>query len=119
MPNSPRIIEKPWGREVIFADCELYLGKVIEIDSGARLSLQYHRHKDETIYVDSGRVATRLANIPGEEGKQVILNPGDCLRLTPGTIHRFAALGGPARILEVSTPHPDDTVRLQDDFGRD
>lgn len=111
------IIEKPWGRELIFAETELYLGKVIEINDGSRLSLQYHPRKDETVYVTEGVVETEL----GERGaptRSIVLRAGDCLRLRPQTVHRFSAVGGDARMIEVSTPHPDDTVRLADDFGR-
>ena len=115
--TSPEIIEKPWGRELIFAETELYLGKLIEVDSGRRLSLQYHPRKDETVYVTRGKVETELGKRGGPT-RTVILRAGDCLRLRPETVHRFAAIGGDAQMIEVSTPHPDDTVRLADDFGR-
>lgn len=115
--TSAEIIEKPWGRELIFAETELYLGKVIEVNDGSRLSLQYHPRKDETVYVTKGTVETELGR-RGEPTRTIILRTGDCLRLRPETVHRFAAVGGDAQMIEVSTPHPDDTVRLADDFGR-
>ncbi len=118
MIEPPQIVDKPWGREIIFANCEHYIGKAIEIDAGCRLSLQYHRHKDETLFLDSGQVSADLSETGRSKRETVTLNPGDCLRLRPGTVHRFTALDGPARLLEVSTPHPDDVVRLADDFGR-
>ena len=115
--EAVEIIEKPWGRELIFAATELYLGKVIEIDDGRRLSLQYHPRKDETVYVTRGTVETDLGPRGGPT-RSVTLRTGDSLRLRPETVHRFAAVGGNAQMVEVSTPHPDDTVRLDDDFGR-
>ena len=115
--TSPEIIEKPWGRELIFAATEHYLGKVIEIKGGSRLSLQYHPRKDETLYVTRGTVETELGEVD-QPTRTVTLRTGDCLRLRPETVHRFAAVGGDAQLIEVSTPHPDDTVRLADDFGR-
>ncbi len=115
--SSAEIIEKPWGRELIFADTEHYLGKVIKINDGSRLSLQYHPRKDETVYVTQGKVATELGR-RGQSTRSITLRTGDCLRLRPETVHRFAAVDGDAQMIEVSTPHPDDTVRLDDDFGR-
>ncbi len=115
--TSAEVIDKPWGRELIFANNDLYLGKIIEIDDGRRLSLQYHSRKDETVYVTRGEVATDVGRRGGLT-RPIVLRPGDCLRLRPGTVHRFTAVGGAAQMVEVSTPHPDDTVRLSDDFGR-
>jgi mannose-6-phosphate isomerase-like protein (cupin superfamily) len=114
---SAEIIEKPWGRELIFAENEHYLGKLIEITGGSRLSLQYHPHKDETVYVTKGTVETELGRL-NQPTRSITLRAGDCLRLRPATVHRFGAVGGDAQMIEVSTPHPDDTVRLADDFGR-
>ncbi len=119
MTNRPvTIVDKPWGREVIYAATELYIGKIIEIDQGARLSLQYHQRKDETIYVLDGTL--RLV-IGGAEDALTTrdLDPGASVRVTPGQVHRYQAPHGPVRVLEVSTPHPDDVVRLSDDYGRE
>ena len=115
--SSVEIIDKPWGRELIFANSELYLGKIIEIDAGRRLSLQYHPRKDETLYVARGEVEAEIGR-RGEPTDSVRLRSGDCLRLRPLTVHRFTAVGADAQMVEVSTAHPDDTVRLSDDFGR-
>ncbi len=112
-----RIIDKPWGREIAYAYTELYLGKIIEVNAGAQLSLQYHREKDETVYVLEGTV--RLVIGESEDALETReLHPGDAARIKPGVVHRFQAPHRDVRILEVSTPHPDDVVRLQDDFGR-
>ncbi len=115
--DEVHIVEKPWGREIGYAENELYVGKIIEVNAGARLSLQYHREKDETIYILEGTVGFVIGE--SEDALETReLHPGDAARIKPGVVHRFHATQGDARILEVSTPHPDDVVRLQDDFGR-
>jgi mannose-6-phosphate isomerase-like protein (cupin superfamily) len=111
------IVKKPWGREIIYARCEHYLGKVIEISEGHRLSLQAHVEKDETIYVLEGRLALTVGASP-EAAETRDMQPGEAFRIRPGTVHRFAAPYGAVRVLEVSTPHPDDVVRFSDDYGR-
>ena len=116
-PAGATIVDKPWGREVIYAQTELYIGKLIEIEQGQRLSLQYHRLKDETIHVLEGTLSLVVG--PAPDALQTRdLQAGCSARITPGTVHRYAAPYGPVRILEVSTPHPDDVVRLADDYGR-
>jgi len=109
-------VDKPWGYELLYAITELYCGKVIFIRSGEQLSLQFHRTKDETIFVQSGRVELEI----GEPGKPVdteVVGPGRAFRLRPGTVHRMRALED-TTILEVSTPEIDDVVRLEDRYGR-
>jgi mannose-6-phosphate isomerase len=109
-------VDKPWGYELLYATTELYCGKVIFIRSGEQLSLQFHKVKDETIFVQSGRVELEI----GEPGKPVdteVVGPGRAFRLRPGTVHRMRALED-ATILEVSTPQIDDVVRLEDRYGR-
>ena len=109
-------IDKPWGYELLYATTELYCGKVIFIRSGEQLSLQFHKAKDETIFVQSGRMELEI----GEPGKPVdteVVGPGRAFRLRPGTVHRMRALED-TTILEVSTPELDDVVRLEDRYGR-
>jgi len=109
-------VEKPWGYELLYATTELYCGKVIFIRSGEQLSLQFHKTKDETIFVQSGRMELEI----GEPGKPVdteVVGPGRAFRLRPGTVHRMRALED-ATVLEVSTPEIDDVVRLEDRYGR-
>ena len=109
-------VEKPWGYELLYATTELYCGKVIFIRSGEQLSLQFHKTKDETIFVQSGRMELEI----GEPGKPVdteVVGPGRAFRLRPGTVHRMRALED-TTILEVSTPELDDVVRLEDRYGR-
>lgn len=110
--KTPKVIEKPWGREVWLAVSDKYAGKIIEINRGERTSLQYHKVKHETIYLRDG-----LLRIELEDKKQVTLSPGDAIILEPGDIHRLEALED-VRIIEISTPELDDVVRIEDDYGR-
>ena len=112
------VVEKPWGREVIYASNELYIGKIIEINEGARLSLQLHEQKDETIYVLDGT----LRLVIGDSVDTLTtrdLAEGVSFRVQTGQVHRYQAPHGSVRVLEVSTPHPNDVVRLEDDYGRE
>ena len=110
-------VEKPWGHELIWAKAEQYAGKMLFIRAGQALSLQFHREKDESWYVQSGRAELEL----GEAGNAVlareVIGPGACFRFRPGTVHRVRALED-TTILEVSTPQLDDVVRLEDAYGR-
>ncbi len=111
-------VEKPWGHELIWALSETYCGKVLFVRAGAALSLQFHNVKDESWLVQSGRARLEL----GEAGQQVlheeVVGPGAAFRYRPGTVHRVTALED-TTILEVSTPHLDDIVRLEDLYGRE
>ena len=114
---EPRRVEKPWGWELIWAHADAYVGKVLFVRAGESLSLQFHREKDESWYVESGRAELEL----GEPGNAVlhseVIGPGACFRFRPGTVHRVTALED-TLIVEVSTPHLDDVVRLEDRYGR-
>lgn len=112
-----RRVEKPWGHEDIWAETERYAGKILHIRKGARLSLQLHRHKDETIRVLRGRLELWLEDEAGELGSS-ILEPGDTRRIPPGCRHRMGALED-CDLIEVSSPELDDVVRFEDDYGRD
>ena len=115
---EPRRVEKPWGWELIWADTELYVGKILWVRAGFSLSLQFHNHKDESWYVQSGRARLEL----GKSGQTVldeeVVASGACFRFGPGTVHRVTALED-TTILEVSTPQLDDVVRLEDAYGRE
>lgn len=124
--HPPKIVEKPWGREIWFADQSAYAGKILELRKGRRLSLQYHERKTETLYLLSGRVRlTYRPTSPGAVPSAAAVTPADCFEWTPGralhvpvgTIHRFEALEDSV-LAEVSTPDLTDIVRLQDDFSR-
>ena len=110
-----RIVPKPWGREVIFAENERYAGKILHIEAGHRLSLQYHERKDETIYVLEGEMQL-LVDIDGEM-RELTLKAGEAHRIKPGVRHRMRAESR-VTIVEVSSPELDDVVRLEDAYGR-
>ena len=111
-----RRVEKPWGHEVIWAETDRYVGKVLHIKAGEKLSLQYHRHKDETVMVWAGRI--RFEHFAdGEAPKFRDLGPGEAFHVTPGLRHRMIALED-TDIFEVSTTELDDVVRLEDAYGR-
>ena len=115
---EPRRVEKPWGSELVWAISDAYAGKMLFVTAGGSLSLQFHREKDESWYVLEGRAEVELA-APGEKGTVVeVVTPGAAFRFTPGTVHRLRALEDTV-ILEVSTPHLDDVVRLEDVYGRE
>ncbi len=122
--HSPKIVEKPWGREIWYADQAAYAGKVLEVKAGRRLSLQYHERKIETLFLLSGRVHLIFRPLAaGEDPKTVVpaaptvWSPGQALHIPARTIHRFEALEDSV-LLEVSTPDLTDVVRLQDDYRR-
>jgi mannose-6-phosphate isomerase len=110
-----RIVEKPWGYELIWAHTDRYVGKVLHIKKGESLSYQYHRVKDETIRLLSGAMEMDLES-DGSKAK-LSLKPGDCLHIVAGMKHRMIAVED-CDVLEVSTPELDDVVRLEDRYGR-
>tara|TARA_Y100001938_G_scaffold148296_1_gene231564 strand:- start:12977 stop:13309 length:333 start_codon:yes stop_codon:yes gene_type:complete len=106
-------IEKPWGFEIIWAQTSDYVGKLLHINSGHRLSKQYHERKEETVYVLSGI----LYNYDEDDRITKIL-PGQSFHVSPGQVHRFGALESSVELIEVSTNHLEDVVRLEDDYRR-
>jgi mannose-6-phosphate isomerase len=115
---EPRRVEKPWGWELIWADSELYVGKILFVRTGHSLSLQFHNEKDESWYVESGRATLELGDVGQSVLNTEVIGAGACFRFRPGTVHRVTALED-TTILEVSTPHLDDVVRLEDAYGRE
>ena len=115
---TTKIIEKPWGYEEIYAENEKYIGKVLHIKAGHRLSKQYHKVKDETLMLFSGQAYIEYS---GERGgyMNVRMHRGYSYRILPGVVHRLSASQAEdADVLEVSTPEGDDVVRLEDDYKR-
>jgi mannose-6-phosphate isomerase-like protein (cupin superfamily) len=104
-------VDKPWGYELRWAITDRYLGKIIHVNEGEALSLQYHERKDECILLRSGVLDLEL------DGSVHRLEPGDCVHITPGTRHRMVAVED-CDIFEVSSPEIDDVVRLEDRYGR-
>lgn len=109
-----RIIEKPWGFEWVWAKTDGYVAKMLHINPKQRLSLQYHEIKEETVYVLEGT----LLNWESEDGKPQKHNQGSVFHVNPGQVHRFGAGKTMVRLMEVSTPHLDDVVRIADDYKR-
>ncbi|MFZ5469653.1 MAG: cupin domain-containing protein [Myxococcota bacterium] len=113
--TTVRRVEKPWGHELIWAHTERYVGKLLHIKQGHKLSLQYHQRKDETIHVQSGRLLFVVDEGGGLTERE--LAAGESYHIKPFTQHRMVALTD-CDILEVSTPELDDVVRLEDAYGR-
>jgi len=113
-----RRVDKPWGWELIWADTDRYVGKVLFVKAGESLSLQFHRVKDESWYVQSGRAKIELGDAGEAILKEEVVSAPAFFRFRPGTVHRVSAIED-TTIIEVSTPHLDDVVRLEDDYGRE
>jgi mannose-6-phosphate isomerase-like protein (cupin superfamily) len=111
-----KTVPKPWGHETIWAHTESYVGKILHIKAGQALSVQYHNIKDETVYLLSGELIYRVWD--GDTPRDVDLKIGQAFRITPKTVHQMEAVTD-CDILEVSTPHLDDVVRLKDRYGRE
>ena len=109
--KTPQIVDKPWGREIWYAHEQQYAGKILEVKKGGILSLQKHERKIETMYLQSGRIRYHY------NGVDFDFPAGSCITIHPGDVHRVEALEDSV-ILEVSTPHLDDVIRLEDRYGR-
>ena len=113
------ITNKPWGYEELWAQTKDYVGKILHINEGERLSLQYHREKEETIRVLSGVLEVVYSTQKDGQLKSEILGEGEIFHVHPMTVHRFcASQETDVELLEVSTNYLDDVVRLQDDYNR-
>jgi len=110
-----RIVPKPWGNELIFAENERYAGKILHLEPGHSLSLQYHERKDETFYVLRGEVILSV-EVDGEM-REMRLSEGSAYRIRPGVRHRMRA-DRACDLIEVSSPELEDVVRLEDAYGR-
>ncbi len=111
-----RRVEKPWGHELIWAHTDRYVAKVLFIKQGQKLSRQYHKVKDETLFVETGEMELQVG--PADSFESRIMKAGDVFHVKPGTIHRMVA-NEDVRVFEVSTPELDDVVRLEDAYGRE
>jgi quercetin dioxygenase-like cupin family protein len=108
-------VEKPWGYEIHWARTDRYVGKILHINAGHALSLQYHNRKDETIYVHAGKLLYEIER--RGELVRMEMGPGDSIHVSPKTVHRMTAIED-CDVLEASTPELDDVVRLEDRYGR-
>jgi mannose-6-phosphate isomerase len=116
--HEPRRVDKPWGYELIWAEADDYVGKVLFVKAGESLSLQFHNQKDESWLVQSGRAKLELGSAGDAMLNQEVIAAGAAFRFRPGTVHRVTAIED-TTIIEVSTPHLDDVVRLEDRYGRE
>lgn len=116
MNNEITRVEKPWGYEIHWAKTDRYVGKIIHVNAGHALSLQYHNEKDETIYLSCGRILFDIQD--GDRLARREMKPGESVHIAPKTIHRMTAIED-SDILEVSTPELHDVVRLEDRYGRE
>jgi mannose-6-phosphate isomerase-like protein (cupin superfamily) len=120
-------VDKPWGYELHWAKTGRYVGKLIHVNAGHALSLQYHNQKDETIFLSSGRMLFEIAPTPLHDGEEWTaahvltgheMKPGESVHVVPRTVHRMTAITD-CDIFEVSTPELQDVVRLEDRYGRE
>ena len=118
-------VEKPWGYELHWAKTDRYVGKLIHVNAGHALSLQYHNQKDETIFLWSGRMVCEIGPDPKDGGHEAArgplnkreMKPGEAVHITPKTVHRMTAITD-CDVFEVSTPELHDVVRIEDRYGR-
>jgi mannose-6-phosphate isomerase-like protein (cupin superfamily) len=115
---SPRRVEKPWGWELVWAETDAFVGKLLFVRAGEALSLQYHEVKDEAWLVREGHARVELGAVGADELETIEIREGAALHYPPGTLHRVTAIED-TLIFEVSTPHLDDVVRVEDRYGRE
>lgn len=113
--NVPTRVDKPWGYELHWAKTERYVGKLLHINKGEALSLQYHKQKEESLFVYAGKLLLELGRNGVMERREIL--PGDSVHVPPPTVHRLTAVED-SDVFEVSTPELDDVVRLEDRYGR-
>jgi mannose-6-phosphate isomerase len=111
-----RRVSKPWGYEIVWAETAHYVGKILHIDAGQKLSRQYHETKDETFLVETGEMDLEIGQ--GTEARTIRMGPRESYHCMPRTVHRMIAVSD-VDVIEVSTPQLDDVVRLEDDYGRE
>ncbi|HZB97041.1 MAG TPA: cupin domain-containing protein [Candidatus Sulfotelmatobacter sp.] len=115
-PPGVGLVSKPWGYELRWAVGGRYAGKIIHIDRGHALSLQYHERKEESIYITRGVLDLVLQDDAGALQTHR-LSQGMSAHITPGRLHRFIAIDE-TDLVEVSSPELDDVVRIEDLYGR-
>ena len=111
-------VPKPWGYEIIWAHTDRYCGKILHINAGEALSVQYHERKDETVHLLKGEMIYWVQEGKDGELRDMKLRAGESFRITPGTIHYMEAVTD-VDVLEASTPELEDVVRIKDRYGRE
>lgn len=114
--TEQKMVMKPWGHEVIFAVTKDYVGKILVIKAGHQLSLQFHKVKEETIFLRSGEMKFLIENGQGVM-EEHLMQEGQSFHILPNRKHRMIAVKD-CEVFEVSTPHLEDVVRLEDSYGR-
>lgn len=114
---EPRRVEKPWGWELVWAEADAYVGKLLFVRAGEALSLQYHEAKDESWLVQDGRARLELGDVD-DELETIDITAGEAFHFRPRTVHRVTAIED-TLVVEVSTTQLDDVVRLEDKYGRE
>jgi mannose-6-phosphate isomerase-like protein (cupin superfamily) len=121
-PLSGRVtvthVPKPWGYEIIWANTDQYVGKILHVNAGEQLSVQYHKEKDETIHILAGELIYWVKLPASADLQDMKLRKGDSFRIAAGTVHSIEAVTD-CDLLEASTAHVDDVVRLSDRYGRE
>jgi len=121
MHGNVKYIEKPWGSETIWAHTKHYVGKILFVKAGEALSIQYHKEKDETMYVQSGIGKLYFYSIDGDGETYVTevinMTSGKSVHIPPKKIHRLEAVTN-LTVLEASTDHLNDLVRMEDRYKR-
>ena len=115
--DLPVKVEKPWGYEIWYAWTDQYVGKILHVNQGGKLSLQYHEHKDESSYVLKGKLILTKGTTP-ENLTRTEIGEGYAWRNRPGEIHTIEGIED-SDVLEVSTPFLEDVIRLKDNYGRE
>jgi mannose-6-phosphate isomerase len=110
-----RRVDKPWGHEIIWAETDRYVAKLLHIAAGHKLSRQYHERKDETFYVQTGEMDLEIGDA---DRRTLRMRPGEAFHCTPRTVHRMIAVTD-VDVFEASTPELDDVVRIEDAYGRE
>ena len=112
---SPKTVIRDWGEEVFIAETPTYLGKLLKMYAGTKGGLQYHVEKDETFHLFLGHAWVRSVD---RRGQLVVrrMCPGESYHIPPGAVHQVEAITD-CLFFEASTPHYDDRVRVEKDFG--
>lgn len=106
-------VDKVWGSETIWATNDLYCGKMLNFNAGARCSMHFHAKKDETWFVQSGKFIVETINTTDASRSTKELNPGDVWHNPPLLPHKLICLES-GTVIEVSTPDSvEDNYRVE------
>lgn len=113
-PQPRDLGPREWGTETLMALTEHYSVKLLRMKAGTKGGLQYHRKKHEVAYLIEGNLSLTYGVDDGRV--TVMLNPGACIEIPPGAVHQEEAITD-CVILECSTPHFNDRVRVETQYG--